>query len=93
MIIPANTLASVYAYSFAIPYFSLLLVLMIFGIAYISTRRIQIALVFGLLASMTLTSFDATLLNTSVSSAFGILTAISIIATTIKNRKNGIDEG
>ncbi|MGC8588540.1 MAG: hypothetical protein ACP5LI_05930 [Hydrogenobaculum sp.] len=93
MFIPSNTLAGVYAYSFAIPYFSLLMVLLIFGIAYISTRRIHIALVFGLLASMTLTSFDATLLNTSVSTAFGILTAISIIATTFKNRKGNKNEG
>ena len=88
----ANTLAGVYAYSFAIPYFSILLVLMIFGIAYVSSEKVQLALVLGFLTSIMITSLAPSMLNIGVSGIFGFLVAISIIETTLKNRKGGKSE-
>jgi len=83
----ANTLAGVYSYSFAIPYFSILIVLMLFGIAYMSSAKIQLALVIGFLASILITSLAPSMLNIGVSGIFGFLVAISIIETTLKNKR------
>jgi len=83
----ANTLAGVYSYSFAIPYFPILLVLLLFGIAYMSSEKVQLALVIGFLASIMITSLAPSMLNIGVSGIFGFLVAISIIETTLKNKR------
>ncbi len=83
----ANTLAGVYSYSFAIPYFPTLIVLLLFGISYMSSAKIQLALVIGFLASILITSLAPSMLNIGVSGIFGFLVAISIIETTLKNKR------
>jgi len=69
----ATSIAGVFSYALALPYFTIGFILMIIGIVWLSTHKEQLALLIGLIASALITSVLTNVINAATTSLLAML--------------------
>jgi len=69
----ATSIAQVYSYTLALPYFTIGFILMIIGIVWLSTHKEHLALLIGLIASVLITSVLPSVINAATTSLLAML--------------------